>query len=105
MLDHLNEEAWTELDRAGPSWTELDRVQSCKQRSGVGGRGDRLLSPVSSPSLVTLQFSLRPFKIIDGELLVKITYNNWGIGSICLFGTYKSQAVSNFNEQQCKRLE
>ena len=57
MLDHLNEEAWT----------ELNRVQSCKQRSGVGGRGDRLLSPVSSPSLVTLEFSLRPFKIIDGE--------------------------------------
>ena len=47
-------------------------------KSGGGGDGEgnpRLLSPVSSPSLVMFEFSFRPFKIVDGELPVKITYN------------------------------
>ena len=71
MLDHLDEE----------SWTDLDRVQGRKLgKSGGGGGGDgegnpRLLSPVSSPSLVMFDFCFRPFKIIDEELPVKITYN------------------------------
>ena len=68
MLDHLDEES-------------LDRVQRRKLgKSGGGGGGycegnPRLLSPVSSPSLVMFDFCFRPFKIIDEELPVKITYN------------------------------
>ena len=31
--------------------------------------------PVSSPSLVMFDFFFRPFKIVDEELPVKITYN------------------------------
>ena len=69
MLDHLDEE----------SWTDLDRVQGRKLgKSGGGGDGEgnpRLLSPVSSPSLVVFEFSFRPFKIVDEELPGKITYN------------------------------
>ena len=69
MLDHLDEE----------SWTDLDRVQEENwERAGGGGDGEgnpRLLSPVSSPSLVVFEFSFRPFKIVDEELPVKITYN------------------------------
>ena len=70
MLDHLDEE----------SWTDLDRVQGRKLGKSGGGGGDgegnpRLLSPVSSPSLVMFDFCFRPFKIIDEELPVKITYN------------------------------
>ena len=48
------------------------------ERAGGGGDGEgnpRLLSPVSSPSLVVFEFSFRPFKIVDEELPVKITYN------------------------------
>ena len=67
MLDHLDEES-------------LDRVQRRKLGKSGGGGGDgegnpRLLSPVSSPSLVMFDFCFRPFKIIDEELPVKITYN------------------------------
>lgn len=68
MLDHLDEE----------SWTDLDRVQGRKLGKSGGGDGEgnpRLLSPVSSPSLVVFEFSFRPFKIVDEELPVKITYN------------------------------
>ena len=68
MLDHLDEE----------SWTDLDRVQGRKLGKSGGGDGEgnpRLLFPVSSPSLVVFEFSFRPFKIVDEELPVKITYN------------------------------
>lgn len=67
MLDHLDEE----------SWTDLDRVQGRKlgKRGGDGKGNPRLLSAVSSPSLVVFEFSFRPFKIVDEELPVKITYN------------------------------
>ena len=41
MLDHLNEKAWTELDRAGPSWTE------CKVANSEAGWGEGVI--VSSP--------------------------------------------------------
>ena len=70
---------WTRNpDRPGPS----ARKKTGKERGGGGGGGGgdgegnpRLLSPVSSPSLVMFEFSFRPFKIVDGELPVKITYN------------------------------
>lgn len=68
MLDHLDEE----------SWTDLDRMQGRKLGKSGGGDGEGnpcLLSPVSSPSLVMFDFFFRPFKIVDEELPVKITYN------------------------------
>ena len=62
------------LDRPGPS----ARKKTGKERGGGGGDCEgnpRLLSPVSSPSLVMFDFFFRPFKIVDEELPVKITYN------------------------------
>ena len=69
MLDHLDEE----------SWTDLDRVQGRKLgKSGGGGGGVgviRVSFPPSPPPLVMFDFFFRPFKIVDEELPVKITYN------------------------------
>ena len=65
---------WTR--NPGPTWTECEEENW--ERAGGGGDGEgnpRLLSPVSSPSLVVFEFSFRPFKIVDEELPVKITYN------------------------------
>ena len=64
---------WTR--NPGPTWTECKK-KTGKERGGGDGEGNpRLLSPVSSPSLVVFEFSFRPFKIVDEELPVKITYN------------------------------
>ena len=69
MLDHLDEESWTERGRG-------EGKKTGKGGGGGGGEGNpRLLSPVSSPSLVVFEFSFRPLKIVDEELPVKITYN------------------------------
>ena len=64
---------WTR--NPGPTWTEC-KEENWERGGGGDGEGNpRLLSSVSSPSLVVFEFSFRPFKIVDEELPVKITYN------------------------------